>query len=120
MNMLQTQRLCMTLNINLTKTLNPTQNLIYINDQPVYAFTKELQYHYSHLFGKYCPIKETCISSKDHYFVYMVIHCIHLTLPDFFNDWFICDYSCQSHKKDSSCRSNSMCFFKTTRSFGEI
>ena len=72
MNMLQTQGHCMTLNINLTKTLNPTQTLIDVNDQPIYALTKKLQYHYSHLLGKYCPIKGTCISSNDHYFVYMV------------------------------------------------
>ena len=72
MNMLQTQGHCMTLNINLTKTLNPTQTLIDVNDQAIYALIKELQYHYSHLLGKYCPIKGTCISSNDHYFVYMV------------------------------------------------
>ena len=72
MNMLQTQGHCMTLNINLTKTLDPTQTLIDVNDQPVYALTKELQYHCSHLFGKYCPIKGTCISSNDQFFVSMV------------------------------------------------
>ena len=46
----------MTLNINSTKALNSAQTLIEVSDQPVYAITKELQYRYSHLFEKYCPI----------------------------------------------------------------
>ena len=46
----------MTLNINSTKALNSTQTPIDVSDQPVYAITKELQYHYPHLFEKYCPI----------------------------------------------------------------
>ena len=55
-NMLQTQGHCMTLKINSTRTLNPIQTSIDVSDLPVYALTKELQYHYPHLFEKYCPI----------------------------------------------------------------
>ena len=32
----------MALNINSTRTLNPTQTPIDVSDQPVYALTKEL------------------------------------------------------------------------------
>ena len=63
-NTLQTQGPCMTLNINSTRTLNPTQTPIDVSDQPVYALTKELQYCYPHLFEKYCPVMGVCISSN--------------------------------------------------------
>ena len=48
----QTQGHCMTLAINLTRTLNPTQTLI---DQQLYALTKELQFRYLYLLGNHCP-----------------------------------------------------------------
>ena len=46
----------MTLNINSTRPLNPTQTLLDVRDQLVYALTKELQYCYPYLLEKYCPI----------------------------------------------------------------
>ena len=61
MNLFQTQGHGMTLNINSTRTLDPTQTPIDVSDQPVYALTKELQYRYPHPFEKYCPIMGACI-----------------------------------------------------------
>ena len=55
-NALQTQGHCMALNINSTRTLNPTQTPIEVSDQPVYGLTKELMYRYPHLFEKHCSI----------------------------------------------------------------
>ena len=48
----QTQGHCMTLAINLTRTLNPTQTLI---DQQLYALTKGLQFRSLYLLENHCP-----------------------------------------------------------------
>ena len=48
----QTQGHCMTLAIDLTRTLNPTQTLI---DQKLYALTEELQFRCLYLLENHCP-----------------------------------------------------------------
>ena len=67
-NTLQTQGYCMTLNINSTRTLNPTQTAIDLSDKAVYCayqravslsvslFSITIQYRYPHLIEKYYSI----------------------------------------------------------------
>ena len=43
----------MILNINSTQVLNPSQTPVDVSDCPVYALTKELQWHYPNKFGNY-------------------------------------------------------------------
>ena len=86
----------MTLNINSTRTLNPTQTPIDVSDQPVYALTKELQYHYPYLFQKYCPImgglhiEQSLLRIHGQLIEGSGLTEI-LTFQLFYN-WFICDY----------------------------